>query len=362
MTIEKITLAPGYAISRVAKGNWQLATRHGTPYPQEDAVEDMRRFVEAGINAFDCADHYVGVEETIGVFRRKYPTLAKELRVSTKWTPDIGMIARLTKRDVEEAVDTSLRRIGGERLDLVQFHWWDYDVPGCTQALLWLQDMQKAGKVAHLGTTNFDVPHMQAFADAGIQILTHQLQYSLMDLRPEGGMADFCARHGIHLFCYGTIAGGFLSNKWLGQADPPQPYANRSLVKYRLIIEEFGGWEAFQGLLRAMDAVARKHDSNIAAVAARWVLDRPQVACALVGARDARHLDETLDIFQLQLDADDRALLEQIVRAAPGPAGECYALERDKDSVHAKIMQMNQNTHGAPAQVEMAPDLTALRA
>ena len=82
MTIESITLAPGYTISRVAKGNWQLATRHGEPYAQDAAVEDMRRFVEAGINAFDCADHYVGVEDTIGVFRRKYPELARQLRVT----------------------------------------------------------------------------------------------------------------------------------------------------------------------------------------------------------------------------------------------------------------------------------------
>ena len=362
MSIETITLAPGYTISRVAKGNWQLATRHSEPYAQEAAVEDMRRFVEAGINAFDCADHYVGVEDTIGVFRAKYPTLAKQLRVSTKYTPDIGLIARLTRADVEEAVDTSLRRLGVEQLDLVQFHWWDYDTPGCTQAMLWLQEMQKAGKVAHIGTTNFDVPHMKEIVDAGVKLLTNQLQYSAMDLRPENGMVEFCRDNGIHLLCYGTIAGGFLSDKWLDAEDPPPPYANRSLVKYRLIIEEFGGWGAYQALLHTMADIARKHDSNIAAVSARYVLDKPQVAAALVGAKNATHLDETLDIFRLKLDADDRARLDALAHAAPGPAGDCYTLERDKDSVHAKIMQMNQNTHGAPDKVEMAPSLAGLRA
>lgn len=361
MTLETIKLAPGYTVSRVAKGNWQLATRHGTPYPQEDAVEDMRRFVEAGINAFDCADHYVGVEDTIGVFRRKYPELGRQLRVSTKWTPDIDLIPRLTRRDVEIAVDTSLQRLGGEQLDLVQFHWWDYDVPGCTQALLWLQEMQQAGKVAHIGTTNFDVAHMKEAADAGVKLLTNQLQYSLMDLRPERGMVEFCREHGIHLFCYGTIAGGFLSDKWLGQADPPQPYANRSLVKYRLIVEEFGGWDAYQALLRALDGIAKKHGSNIAAVAARYVLNKPQVACALVGARDSRHLADTLDIFALKLDAQDTALLDGLAKAGDHIEGDCYAVERDKDSIHAKIMQMNQNTHGAPEKMEMSPQLEALR-
>ena len=355
MSIETITLVPGFAVSRVAKGNWQLAAKHGAPYSRDEAVEDMRRFVEAGINAFDCADHYVGVEETIGEFRRRYPALARGLRVSTKYTPDLELLPTLARTDVERAVDTSLRRLGVERLDLVQFHWWDYEAPGCIQALQWLQSLQQAGKVAHIGTTNFNVPRLREVLDAGVPLLSNQLQYSLIDLRPENGMVDLCRAHGVHLFCYGTVAGGFLSNRWLGQPAPQPPYANRSLIKYRLIIEEFGGWDAFQALLHALSDVAGKHGSNIAAVAARWVLDRPQVAVALVGARDSRHLDDTLDIFRVALDDDDRARLGAFGAGAPGPKGDCYDLERDKNSMHAKIMHMNQNTQGAPARIDMSP-------
>ena len=361
MTIERITLAPDYTVSRVAKGNWQLAAKHGASVALDDAVEDMRRFVEAGINASDCADHYIGVEEAIGQFRRRYPSLARDLRVSTKYTPDAALLPTLSRADVAKAVDTSLARLGSEQLDVVQFHWWDYDTPGCVEALGWLQEQQQAGKVAHIGTTNFDVPHLQAIVDAGITVFSNQLQYSVMDLRPESGMVDFCRRHGIHLFCYGTLAGGFLSERWRGASDPVQPYANRSLVKYRLIIEEFGGWQAFQRLLDTLAGIAARHGSTVAAVAARYVLDKPQVALALVGARNADHLDETLAIFRLQLDAADRAAIDALTRVAPGPRGECYALERDKDSVHARIMQMNQNSRGVPASVEMAPDLGRLQ-
>jgi aryl-alcohol dehydrogenase-like predicted oxidoreductase len=358
MGIETITLAPGYTISRVAKGNWQLAAKHGPAYEQERAVEDMRLFVEAGINAFDCADHYVGVEDLIGAFRRKYPELGQRLRVSTKYTPDQDLIPRLTRADVEKAVDTSLRRLGGEQLDLVQFHWWDYEVPGCTQAMLWLQEMQKKGKVAHLGTTNFDVPRLQEVTDAGVKLLTNQLQYSVLDHRPEYGMVEFCRQHGIHLFCYGTLAGGFLSAKWLGKPDPQGDYANRSLVKYRLIIEEFGGWEAFQEMLRTLDAIGRKHGTSIAAVAARYVLDKPQVATALVGARDASHLDENLAVFRMRLDDEDRRRIAALVDRAPGPLGDCYALERIKGGRHASIMHTNQNTRGAPAHIDMSAPVT----
>lgn len=359
--IERIELAPGYVISRVAKGNWQLAARHGEPYDPDSAIEDMRRFVEAGINAFDCADHYVGVEDLIGLFRRRHPQLARELRISTKYTPDLELLPVLTRRHVEEAVDTSIRRLGVERLDLVQFHWWDYAIPGCTQALLWLQELQRAGKVAHIGTTNFDVAHLRSITEAGVRLLTHQLQYSLIDLRPERGMVQFCREQGIHLLCYGTVAGGFLSNRWLGAADPPQPYPNRSLVKYRLMVEEYGGWARFQDLLQQVDSIARKHGTGIAAVAARWVLDKTQVAAALVGARDARHLDETLDIFRIGLDDADRTVLDRLAAASAGPPGDCYAVERDPESIHKRIMQMNQNTRGAPSSMLMSPDLRELR-
>ncbi|MBL8359101.1 MAG: aldo/keto reductase [Rubrivivax sp.] len=359
--VETITLAPGYTVSRVAKGNWQLAARHSAAYDADEAVEDMRRYVEAGINAFDCADHYVGVEELIGRFRARHPSLARGLRVSTKYTPDLDLLPTLTRAHVEEAVDTSLKRLGVEQLDVVQFHWWDYQIPGCVQALLWLQELQRAGKVTHVSTTNFDVAHMREIVKAGVTLFSHQLQYSLLDLRPERGMVAFCREHGIHLFCYGTIAGGFLSNRWLGQPDPPQPYANRSLVKYRLMVEEFGGWARFQELLRRLDAIARKHRTGIATIAARWVLDKPQVALALVGAKDARHLAETLEIFRVTLDDADRAELDALAASSPGAPGDCYAVERDPASIHKRIMQMNQNVHGAPANMLMAPNLNELR-
>ncbi|MBM3407636.1 MAG: aldo/keto reductase [Betaproteobacteria bacterium] len=359
--IETVELAPGYVISRVAKGNWQLAERHGAPFDPDVAVDDMRRFVEAGITAFDCADHYVGVEELIGRFRRRYPELARRLRVSTKYTPDLATLSTLSREAVVETIDLSLRRLGLEQLDLVQFHWWDYQVPGCVQALTWLKELQTAGKIAHLGTTNFDVAHLKAITSAGIRLLTHQLQYSLLDNRPDRGMVQFCRDHGIHLLCYGTVAGGFLSDRWLGVSDPPQPYANRSLVKYRLMVEEYGGWERFQSLLEIARRVADRHRTSIATVCTRWVLDKPQVVVALVGARDARHLESTLDIFRIRLDARDRDDLDRAAAAALGPPGDCYGVERDPASIHKRIMQMNQNTHGAPAAVDLAPRLDELR-
>lgn len=352
--METADLGAGIRVSRIAKGNWQLAERHGSPYDRARALEDMRQFVEAGVNLFDCADHYVGVEQLLGDFRRRYPEHAVRLHVSTKLVPDLESLPRLRRADVEKIVDTSLARLGQERLDLVQFHWWDYAVPGYLEALHWLRELQAAGKIALIGTTNFDTPRLREIVASGVPVATNQLQYSVLDRRPERGMSEFCADHGIRLLCYGVLAGGFVSSRWLGAQEPRPPFANRSLVKYRLIIEDFGGWERYQRLLRVLDRIAERHGVTLSTVATRYVLDKPGVAAAIVGARDAAHLQQTLDVFGLRLEDADRAAIAELAATAPGPLGDCYELERAEGGPHSAIMWKNQNTGGAPREAAYA--------
>lgn len=353
-TIETARLSAEITVSRVAKGNWQLADKHGADYDSETAIEDMRAFVEAGITLFDCADHYVGVESLIGRFRARYPEHARRLRVSTKVVPDLESIATLRRSDLERIVDTSLSRLGVERLDLAQFHWWDYRVPGYVQAMVWLQELRQAGKIALVGTTNFDTTRLREITTAGVQVASNQLQYSVLDHRPESAMAEFCGAHGIAMLCYGVLAGGFLSSRWLGQPDPTPPFANRSLVKYRLIIEDFGGWARFQQLLAVLESIALKHRVSLATVATRYVLDKPGVTAVIIGARGAAHLPDTLAVFGCSLDDSDRATIAAMTRSAPGPLGDCYELERAEDGPHSSIMWKNQNRHGAPADTSGA--------
>jgi aryl-alcohol dehydrogenase-like predicted oxidoreductase len=346
MALEVVTLAPGFVVSRIAKGNWQLAERHGAPYARETAIDDMRRFVEAGITLFDCADHYVGVEQLIGEFRRRHPEHARRVRVSTKLVPDLASLPHLKRGHVEHIVDTSLTRLGQERLDLVQFHWWDYRVPGYVEAMHWLDDLKSAGKVELIGTTNFDTARLSEVVASGVRVATNQLQYSVLDHRPEHGLAAFCAAHDIKLLCYGTLAGGFIGERWLGAPEPRPPFANRSLVKYRLIIEDFGGWRRLQELLSVLDTIAKRHRVSLGSVAIRYVLDKPSAAVALVGARNAAHLDDLVQA--VALDEADRSAIARVVSQAPGPRGDCYELERVEDGPHSAIMWKNQNAGGAP--------------
>lgn len=347
MIVPRITIAPGYTVSRILKGGWQLAGGHGD-IDRTAALADMARFVDAGITTFDCADIYAGVEELIGAFIRGRQTGAA-IQVHTKFVPDLDTLATLTRAGVEAAIDRSLTRLGVERLDLVQFHWWDYAVRRYVDAARWLDDCRRAGKIAHLGVTNFDTPHLRELLDAGIPLVSHQVQYSVLDRRPAlnevdgpASMAALCQQAGIHLLCYGALAGGFLSDRYLEQPAPAAPLENRSLVKYRLIIDEFGGWDRFQFVLRTLNTVAARHGVSLGTVALRWLLDQPQVAGVIVGARHRRHLQDLQHVAGLALSPEDRAAIAG-AQAGAGPSGGVYGLEREPGGPHGAIMRYTLN-------------------
>jgi aryl-alcohol dehydrogenase-like predicted oxidoreductase len=335
-----VQLAPGYTISPLLKGGWQLAGGHGA-IDAAAALDDMDRFVDAGINTFDCADIYTGVEVLIGDWLKRRGTrgAAVPVQVHTKYVPDLDRLPTHSRADVVRGIDRSLARLGVDRLDLVQLHWWDYDVPGYVDAAAWLDELRRAGKIRYLGLTNFDQQRLEEILAAGIAVISHQVQYSVFDRRPANGMAAYCAANGIGLLCYGALAGGFLSDRYRGRADPAPPLENRSLEKYRLIINEFGGWDLFQNMLAALVAVAARHGVGIGAVALRWVLDQPGVSGVIVGARHARHLDQLKEISALALDDDDRAVIGRVQSASSGPEGDTYDLERAKGGPHASIMR-----------------------
>jgi aryl-alcohol dehydrogenase-like predicted oxidoreductase len=230
-----------------------------------------------------------------------------------------------------------------ERLDLVQFAWWDYAVPGYVETASWLDDVRRAGKIRHLGVTNFDTPRLAEIVSAGVRISTQQVQYSVLDRRAENGMGRFCQDQGIRLLCYGTLAGGFLSNRYLGVAAPEPPFANRSLTKYRLMIDEAGGWERFQALLGALAVIAGRHQASIAQVSLRWVLDRPEVACLLLGITDLDRMRNAAGALRLALSPEDVGLLDAWAREGPLPEGDVFEFERRSGGPHAEIMRYDLN-------------------
>ena len=339
MTVATTELRPGYVISRLIKGGWQLAGGHGA-VDRRAALDDMTAYVEAGLTTFDCADIYTGVEALIGEWRHQAPAdLRSRLRVHTKFVPDLDMLGRMTQAHVRRMITRSITRLRTDRIDLVQFHWWDFASGDYLQTARWLAALQAEGLIDLIGGTNFDTAHAAAMLREGVRVSTMQVQYSLLDDRPAGAMSALCAGSGMKLLCYGTVAGGFFSERWLGVTEPAAPLENRSLAKYLLIIEDCGGWDWFQVLLAVLARVGQRHNAGIGAVATRLVLDLPHVAAAIIGVRSRAHLAAHRSLCDIALSAQDRTEIDAVLAQRLPVEGDVYELERDRDGRHGRIMK-----------------------
>lgn len=335
-------LAPGYPISRLIKGGWHLAGGHG-PIDRAQAIADMAQFVRAGLTTFDCADIYTGVEELIGDFRQAHPELANQVQIHTKLVPDYDRLGQLTTGEIEAIVHRSRQRLRQESLDLVQFHWWNTAIPGYLEVAQTLHQLKTQGHIRHLGLTNFNTACTRQLVDAGLPIVSTQVQYSVLDRRPETDLLPYCRQQGIGLLVYGSLAGGFISPQWLDQPEPTGPFDNRSLTKYKLVIDDAGGWELFQALLRTLHQIGQSHNASLSQIAVAWVLHQPGVAAAIVGATSTRHLQQNLTVPNMRLSASELQAIDRVRQQGQTLSGDVFDLERDKDGRHGRIMKYNLN-------------------
>jgi len=241
-------LAHDLQISRVLNGMWQVAGGHGQ-IDRESAISEMLQFQHDGFTTWDMADIYGPAEEFLGEFRKR---LEKETELSksqalTKFVPNPGP---MTRSIVEHYIDISIRRMNVKSIDVLQFHWWDYNDTNYIEALHHLSKLRDEGKIKHLGLTNFDTERIEIIVKQGFKLVSSQVQYSILDQRPEIKMVPFCQKHNIKLLTYGTLLGGFLSEKYIGGPEPVRSDLNTlSLQKYKNMIDAWGGWNLFQELL-----------------------------------------------------------------------------------------------------------------
>jgi aryl-alcohol dehydrogenase-like predicted oxidoreductase len=304
-------LAPDLNICRIVNGMWQVAGGHGY-IDHKLAIEDMIRYHDAGFTSWDLADIYGPAEDFIGQFRHKLLALRgkeeelNKIQVLTKWVPQPGII---TRSMVSESIQRSLHRMDVNSLDLLQFHWWDYNNPYYIDALKYLSDLRGKGIIKHLGLTNFDTERMQIMVDSDIQFVSNQVQYSIIDRRPEVKMAPFCLKHNIGLLAYGSICGGLMSERYLGRTKPlsPAELDTLSLIKYKKMIDAWGGWALFQELLSTLNRIAQKYNVSIANVATRYILDKAAVGGVIIGARlgISDHINNNAKVFNFSLDRSD---------------------------------------------------------
>jgi aryl-alcohol dehydrogenase-like predicted oxidoreductase len=329
-------------LKRIIIGGWQLASGHSQN--TENPLRVVESYYAAGFRVFDCADIYTGVEETLGTFIKTHGIKAPDINIHTKYVPDLASLATLDKQQTEAIIDRSRQRLGLDTLDLVQFHWWDYNVPRHLETLYTLYELKQQGKINTIGLTNFDAAHLSEIIHTGIPIASIQSQYSILDRRPKAELAPLAKRHNVDILCYGSVAGGLLSNHYLGKAPLTEPLENRSLVKYLLIVEEMGGWHQLQNILEALQEIADETHSDISGVACAYVLAQEAVKACIVGARNTRHLQEHIKLRDsLHLTPEQLSRLETLRDSFPEIPGEVYALERDMTGRHGRIMKYNLN-------------------
>lgn len=303
-------------ICRILNGMWQVAGGHGQIDP-ESAISGMLSYHDSGFTTWDMADIYGPAEEYIGEFRRRIAKKKGEdeldkIQALTKFVPNPGP---MTRSIVEHYIDKSIRRMNVKVIDVVQFHWWDYNDTSYLDALHHLSKLRDDGKIRHVGLTNFDTERIESMVENGFKLVSNQVQYSIIDQRPEVKMTPFCQKHDIKLLAYGTLLGGFLSENYREKPEPTRSQLyTLSLQKYKNMIDAWGGWALFQELLAVLDDIAKKHHVSIANVATRYLLDKPAVAGVIIGVRlgIAEHKSDNARVFSLNLDREDNEKIRSV--------------------------------------------------
>lgn len=345
----RITLDNGYRFSRVINGCWQLSAEHCLQgsLDIDDAIRAFHMLKERGLTTFDCADIYTGVEEILGRFVNELKAAGgyshDDIQIHTKFVPDLKILDQVDFAYTEKVVDRSLLRMHRDCLDLVQFHWWDYDVPGMMETAMDLVKLKEKGKIRNIAMCNFDTPHLRQMIEAGIPVVSNQTQYSVFDRRPERALLGYSREHDVYSFCYGTLSGGLLAERWIGARREDFLPETRSHVKYLQIVEDSLGWEGYQELLLLLKEIADAHGASIPNVAAKYILNQPGVGAIMLGCRNSRHVEDNARVASLALTDDEMDRIRGFVSRYPTPEGEPFELERTPGSRYRNILKMNLN-------------------
>ncbi|KAF9066609.1 NADP-dependent oxidoreductase domain-containing protein [Rhodocollybia butyracea] len=327
-------------IPRLFNGLWQLSSPAWGSAAPSRAYTALGQLVGVGLSATDMADHYGDAELLYGSFRARLPPIvAKSVIAATKWCIFSKPEVVISREFVLGAVQERSRRLGG-RIELLQFHWYDYSNKDYLVILTELVKITKTHSelVSNIGLCNFDAKHteeacLHILSEIGeVGLVSNQVsllnylfvQYSLVDSRPSVQLTDVCDRYGVRILTYGSLCGGLISEKWLG-AKAPEIYSELlqltpSQRKYFDMIMTWASWDDFQSLLRTLKSIADKHQVDLTNVATRWVLNRPAVAAVIVGTRlgVSNNMQSNLKVFSLQLDEDDTSRLNKFALAHAG--------------------------------------------
>lgn len=320
----------------IIRGCWQLAAGHSQG---NGGIEPILDAVKCGFTSFDCADIYLGVEELLGKAAQAAPQ--RKLRIHTKFVPDLNRLQEIDRKYVESIIDRSLKRLQVECLDLVQFHWWDWKIKNYLSTMEFLSELKAKGKIAEIGLTNVNKKYLAEISEH-FDVASLQVQVSLFDRRVEQGVAQLCRQKNIKILAYGSLLGGFVSEKWLDKEESDsEQLVNRSLVKYKLLIDSACGWEEFQRRLSILSKLATKYRCEMANIAIAALLQCGKADALIIGLSPQNFSTQNRSLAELPLlEAQD---LQEITAWPCNLRGDIYDEERDEHGAHAKVMRYNLN-------------------
>lgn len=306
-------------VAPIAFGTWQLGGDWGG-FDEREAIAAIRQARELGIDLFDTAQAYgFGASE-----RLLGRALGDELNhhrddvvIATKGglrMTQEGMVRDSSADWLRSGVEQSLRALGVEHIDLYQVHWPDPDVPLAETAGA-LQQLVDEGKIRHAGVSNYSTSQMAAFARTR-PVETLQPAYHLFRREIEADIAPYVLEHDIGVLVYGPLAHGLLA----GTMDEHTTFAGDD---WRAESPLFQG-ETFRRNLetvRELERLARERGHTVSQLAIAWTLAHPAVEVAIVGARRATHIEDSVGAADFELSEDDLAEIDRIMAGAGTVAG-----------------------------------------
>ena len=287
----------------------------GAGESREEAFAIMDAAWEAGIDTFDTADAYGGgrSESFIGDWlRTKGPDVRDGIVLSTKtFNPmDEGEDHGLAPQRVKRQLESSLQRLGVERVQMYLTHDWDPDVP-IAETLGALDELVREGKVGAIGASNVDGAQLREALAAAPATRYEWVQnsYSLLDRDAERELLPLCAEAGLGFTPFSPLAGGWLTGKYTRGAEAPS--GSRMTMRpepYAHFVESDAVWRGLDGLA----AVAAERGTSQAALALAWLLADARVTAVVVGPRRPEHLEPALTALERPVTAADRERLDRL--------------------------------------------------
>ncbi len=298
------------------------------------------RFVEAGGNFFDTSNIYNEGESEIilGNWLKRRGNRYQYVIASKVFFPvgDGPNETGLTRKHILEQIDTSLKRLQTDYIDIYQMHCWDASTP-LEETLRALDDIVRAGKVGYIAASNYTPSQLMK----GIMLSEMhgwarfdclQPEYSLLVRSTEWELLPLCKSEGIGVICWSPLAGGWLSGKYKrDQAPPPDSRVGRAdrwddLPEQR---ESKRTWRIIDTLWE----ISKSTNKTPAQIAINWVLQQPGVTAPILGARTLEQLNENLDSVGWRLTEEELEILDEASRVpVPSPYNfiERYTRKRNE--------------------------------